>query len=279
MKLLAPAKLTRTLRVLGTRPDGYHEVDIEAVHLAFGDELKLTPGSHTTLVVRADAPWINPCTIPVGRDNLVVRAMELAAVSCHVELAKRIPLAGGLGGGSTDAAAVLRALGVPGRASAELGSDVVLSLSGGRVRARGRGEQVEQLDDLEATVTLLIPPFGVSTPAVYRAWDELGEPHDDELANDLLPAAFAVEPQLKELWRAARSRTGTPPSLAGSGATLVWWCSLAELGLTPTDEVAGHPALRLELANVPVWCVESRTLPRRALDAERGSCIKPGALG
>ncbi|MDP9389296.1 MAG: 4-(cytidine 5'-diphospho)-2-C-methyl-D-erythritol kinase, partial [Actinomycetota bacterium] len=99
-----------------------------------------------------------------------------------------------------------------------LGADVPFCLVGGRARVRGVGDIVEPLPFRAATYTLLTPPFAVSTPAVYRAWDELGGPRADG-PNDLEPAALHVEPRLCE-WRDRLGRaTGRTPALAGSGGT------------------------------------------------------------
>ena len=140
-----------------------------------------------------------------------------------MHLDKRIPHGGGLGGGSTDAATVMRWCGfstAPGgleRAS-RLGADIPFCLVGGRARVSGIGEHVEPLVHIERTVTLVIPPLGVSTPAAYRAWDELGGPVADG-PNDLEPAALAVEPELRRWRDLIGDRLGTAPVLAGSGAT------------------------------------------------------------
>ena len=110
-------------------------------------------------------------------DNLVRRALALAGRTAHVRLEKRIPAGAGLGGGSADAAAVLRWAGFADlEAAARLGADVAFCLVGGRARVTGIGEVVEPLPFVERTLTLWTPPFGCSTPAVYRAWDDLGGP-------------------------------------------------------------------------------------------------------
>ncbi len=119
-----------------------------------------------------------------------------------MRVTKHIPPGAGLGGGSADAAAVLRWAGWTDLATAaELGADVPFCLVGGRARVGGVGELVEPQPFEESTLTLLTPPFGCSTPAVYRRWDELGGPRDERPdGNDLTAAALAVEPRLVE-WR------------------------------------------------------------------------------
>ena len=101
--------------------------------------------------------------------------------------------------------------------ASRLGADVSFCLVGGRARVRGIGEIVESLPPEPLDVTLVIPPISVSTPAVYRAWDAMGGPRGEH--NDLEPAALHVVPEL-ERWRdRIGEAAGTPPTLAGSGAT------------------------------------------------------------
>lgn len=209
--VLAPAKLTLSLRVVGVREDGYHLLDSEMVALDLADELEFSDGDGLAVVGNV--------TVPVDEDNLVCRALRVTGRTARVRLHKRIPVGGGLGGGSADAAAVLRWAGVTDLAlAASLGADVPFCLVGGRARVAGIGEIVEPLPFEEREFTLLTPPFGVSTPAVYRAWDDLGGPRADG-PNDLEPAAVAVEPRLLDWRDRLGDLTGATPVLAGSGAT------------------------------------------------------------
>lgn len=209
----APAKLTTTLTVTGVRPDGYHLIDAEMVSLDLVDVITIEPESEGLTI---DGPY--SAGVSVGDDNLVARALRLAGRRAAVHIDKRIPHGGGLGGGSADAAAVLRWAGYTDLvAAASIGADIPFCLIGGRARVTGIGEIVEPLTHRELTVTLVIPPFGVSTPAVYRAWDELGGPHHPH--NDLEPAALVVEPRLAEIRSAIDAACDGEPILAGSGAT------------------------------------------------------------
>ena len=152
-------------------------------------------------------------------DNLVRRALRAVGRTAAVRLTKRIPAGAGLGGGSADAAAVLRWAGVDDlEVAARLGADVPFCLVGGRARVTGIGDVLEPLPPEDRTFTLLTPPFGVSTPAVYRMWDELGGPRSDG-PNDLEPAALAVEPRLGGWSDRLADATGRTPVLAGSGST------------------------------------------------------------
>ena len=207
----ALAKLTRSLRVTGVRADGYHLIDAEMVTIDLADELTFSEGEGLE-VVGNDG-------VPVGPDNLVARALAAVGRSAHVRLEKRIPMGGGLGGGSADAAAVLRWAGCTDLAvAASLGADVPFCLVGGRARVTGIGEVIEPLPELDLVFTLLTPPLEVSTPAVYRAWDELGGPTADG-PNDLEAAALVVEPGLAEWRDRLGDATGQTPVLAGSGAS------------------------------------------------------------
>ena len=210
----APAKLTLELRVVGVRPDGYHLIDAEMVSLAWGDSLTITPGGAG---LSADGPFA--AGIPLDDSNLVAKALRLAGVTAAVHLHKAIPHGGGLGGGSSDAAAVLRWAGYDDvEGAAQLGADVSFCLVGSRARVRGIGELVEPLPFESIDITLVVPPLAVSTPAAYRAWDEMGGPRSDG-PNDLEPAALLVEPALAR-WRDRISEAaGVVPTLAGSGAT------------------------------------------------------------
>ena len=212
--LLAPAKLTLELRVVGVRADGYHLIDAEMVSLAWADTLTITPGG-TGLT--ADGPFA--AGMPLDDSNLVSKALRLAGVGAAVHLHKSIPHGGGLGGGSSDAAAVLRWAGYDDvQAAAQLGADVSFCLVGGRARVRGIGEVVEPLPFEPLDITLVVPPLAVSTPAAYRAWDYLGGPRSDG-PNDLEPAALLVEPALARWRDRIREAAGVTPTLAGSGAT------------------------------------------------------------
>ena len=219
--LLAYAKLTTSLRVVGVRPsDGMHLIDAEMVTLDFAD------------LLRVDASGVND----LPPSNLVSRALVAVGRSASVELVKRIPAGAGLGGGSADAAAILRWAGCSSvDVAVGLGADVPFCLlGGGRARVSGVGEVVEVLPDVDAVFTLLTPPLHVSTPAVYREWDRLGGPVG-AAGNDLEPAALSVEPRLAEWRDRLGEATGEAPRLAGSGGT---WFVEGEFPAVPGGVVA-----------------------------------------
>ena len=202
----ARAKLTVSLRVVGVRDDSYHLIDAEMVTLGLADELVFTEGA--------------PNDLP--DDNLVTRALVAVgrAGDVHVELRKRIPAGAGLGGGSADAAEVLRWAGCDDLAvAAAIGADVPFCLIGGRARVGGIGEIVEPLPFEDRVFTLLTPPLHVSTPRVYAEWDRIGGPVDPLGRNDLEPAALSVFPELARWRDDLGEATGLLPQLAGSGGT------------------------------------------------------------
>ena len=182
----APAKLTVTLAVTGVRDDGYHLLESEMVTLDLADTLEIDDtgtggdGAADLEVVTAwpaDSVARDPDALGPAADNLVVRALAATARTARVRLVKRIPPGAGLGGGSADAAAVLRWAGcTDAGVAAGLGADVPFCVAGGRALVTGIGEEVTPLPFEERTFVLVLPPFGVDTAAVYRAFDRLGGP-------------------------------------------------------------------------------------------------------
>jgi len=214
VRLSAPAKLTLSLRVVGLRGDGYHLVDAEMVAIDLSDRLVISNGDGLQ-VVAADGGL----EVVGGGDNLVAAALRLAGLTADVVVHKVVPAGAGLGGGSADAAAILRWAGwtdVVGAAA--IGADVSFCLVGGRARVTGIGEVVEPMAHREAAFTLLIPPVGCPTVDVYRRWDELGGPTGDN-GNDLEPAALDLVPDLARWRDELGDATGVRPRLAGSGGT------------------------------------------------------------
>ncbi len=200
--------------------NGYHTIDAEMVTLSLHDELTFSEGHG--LEVTLDGAAAEGLIVTLGPDNLISRALAMVGRSAHVQVLKRIPAGAGLGGGSGNAAAVFRWANRTSTedvlASAKLGADVPFCIRGGRARVTGIGEVLDSLPFVERSYTLLCPPFGVSTPAVYRAWDALGGPTGHH-GNDLEPAALVVEPRLAEWRDLLGDATGVTPRLAGSGST------------------------------------------------------------
>jgi 4-diphosphocytidyl-2-C-methyl-D-erythritol kinase len=187
----APAKVNPCLRVLGRREDGYHEIETLVQPITLADGVQAAPADEgITLMVAGERAE----DVSTGEDNLVMRAARAldADRGAHLLLAKRIFVAAGLGGGSADAAATLRALdrlwglglGVEGLApvAARIGSDVPALLPGGPMLARGRGEVVEPVE-VPPTWWVLVPfTFGITSAEAYRWWDEHGSGTGPEAA-------------------------------------------------------------------------------------------------
>ena len=258
--LHAPAKLTWSLKVGERRADGFHDLDAEMVTLDLADLLIIDSDGDGLVVTgeeHARLSWLGD-----GPDNLVARALSLVDRRAEVLLHKRIPIGGGLGGGSADAGAILRwAGGVALRDAARLGGDVPFCMVGGRAQVRGLGEVVAPLDFEERSVVLLIPPFGVDTRSAYQALDELrsrGKGHHDR--NDLTEAAMMVEPELVRWWDAFAQTSGREPVLAGSGSTLFVEGDPRDLGLAgvSTLRVGDDEGTLIAARTVPKTFGESR---------------------
>ncbi len=220
IRLWASAKLTLSLRVVGTRPDGLHFIDAEMVTLDLADRIDIGPGNG----LEVDVGGVRVDQGATGGDDLVSRALALAGRTADVRVTKAIPTGAGLGGGSADAAAVLRWAGYDDlEGAAGIGADVAFCLVGGRARVAGIGEQVRRLPFEPTTVTLLTPPFGCATAAVYSAWDHLeagtGRVARPMGSNDLEPAALEAYPDLARWRDELGDATGAEPHLAGSGST------------------------------------------------------------
>lgn len=242
LECLAPAKLNLFLEVLGKRPDGYHELETLMVAVDLHDTLTFADGEPGRITLRCDDP-----TLPIGRENLVVRAAERlrseagdAGLGAEIDLRKQIPAQAGLAGGSSDAAATLAGLNrlwnldfPADRLAAlagEIGSDVAFFLHGPAAVCRGRGERVEGIQLSEPLHFVLVcPPVGVATADVYRnlvpperprpIGPVLGALADRDnaalgagLFNRLQPVAEALEPALGRV-REALATLG--PSLDG----------------------------------------------------------------
>jgi 4-diphosphocytidyl-2-C-methyl-D-erythritol kinase len=256
----ARAKVNLFLRVHRRRNDGYHEVETAVVPVSLADRLEVhavSDPSFRTLSLALEVIG-EPATVravPADESNLILRAAD--ALARHAEttgfadvlLEKRIPVAGGLGGGSADAAATLRALNdlwgsgldpeALGAIGAEVGSDVPALLAGGPVLARGRGESVEPLELPSMRWVLLPFPFGVSSRDAYAWWDreEGGTGPDPShlidaaregdveqagrlLFNDLEPGVLRRHPEVAAAKQRLLDAGAAGVVLCGSGPTL-----------------------------------------------------------
>lgn len=252
----------------GSAPDraGWHPIASWMHALALGDTLSLTDADHA---IR----WDDGGSIEWDlKDDLAVRALAAAGSDRAVDLTKRIPTGGGLGGGSSDAASALKLLGLPQDAAlqhaAALGSDIAFFLDedsdGSPPRpalVSGFGDRIARRQPQQHGVVLFVPQFGCSTPEVYKAFDELEQPesfearaeraeslsvldpleHDRELFNDLEPAAVAVEPRLGTMLATLRRACMYPVHLTGSGSVSFALCPAGQ-----EEDLAINLAVRLD---------------------------------
>lgn len=251
IRMLARGKINLSLRVLGRRPDGYHALDSWMQPIDWCDELTIRMSDSPGILLKCDDRGA-----PTGPENLICRAARALSkgagreLQVEIELVKRLPMGGGLGGGSADAAATLLGLAalwgiargdsVLANAAEFVGSDVPFFLGGGAAIIRGRGERVEPHPrPFDGWAALIVPQFGVDTGSVYAAWRASlnrgqGPPYlepwanvwrDAEdlslrLTNDLTPAAFEVEPRLGQIHSGVHMLNGARVHMSGSGSTL-----------------------------------------------------------
>ncbi|MBO9711789.1 4-(cytidine 5'-diphospho)-2-C-methyl-D-erythritol kinase [Sphingomonas sp.] len=233
---VAKAKLNLALHVRGRRADGYHELETFFAFVADGDRVRAEPAAVASFEVTG--PFAG--ALAGEGDNLVTRAAAAFAAQFgggpwSISLAKKLPVASGIGGGSADAAATLRALarlhdldvGDPRlfAIAATLGSDVPACLLGRTAIGRGRGEALEPVPGLPGTPALLVNPgVAVSTADVFRRWDGVDRgplPADPaEGRNDLEAPARAIAPAIGEVLDLLAAQPGTGlVRMSGSGAT------------------------------------------------------------
>lgn len=268
-----PAKVNVQLAVGAARPDGFHDLANVFLAVSLFDEVTATAADGLTVTCAGP----DAGQVPLDRTNLAARAAEILAAragvspAVHLHIAKNIPVAGGMAGGSADGAAALLAcdtlwgLGTP-RAElldicAELGSDVPFSLVGGAALGTGRGEVLSPVDAGAFHWVFAVADGGLSTPAVFREFDRLtagtripepeaspallaalasGDPDAlaGVLANDLQPAALSLRPRLAETLAAGTGAGALAALVSGSGPTTAF--------LVRDEEAAEKVAAALE---------------------------------
>jgi len=285
VRLLAPAKINLGLRIVGRRPDGYHELDSLFLPIDLADVVTLHSGAAPTcqVVLHVDGD------APEDESNLAARAAHAYCeasglrLRVEIELTKHTPMAAGLGGGSSDAAALLRGLDAqhPGalagaeleRVALALGADVPFFLHPRPCRVRGIGERLEPVAGLPSLALVLANPGeGVSTAEVYRAYDALAPGPSSALPplpplvplraellggllhNDLEAPATRLCPAIARLRTALHEAGALAVGLSGSGATLY--------GVCRDPEAARGVADRLQIPN-PGWCRVAHTAESR----------------
>lgn len=193
----APAKINLSLDVLHKRPDGYHEVEMVMTMVDLADRIEMQELARDTIIISSQAGYI-----PLDEKNLAFQAARLikdrydVKQGVYIHLDKRIPVAAGLAGGSSDAAATLRGLNrlwnlnIPNEElqvlGAELGSDVPFCVTGGTALATGRGEKLEPISaPPQCWVVLAKPPINVSTSEIYGKLNAQGIQHHPSTENVL----------------------------------------------------------------------------------------------
>lgn len=247
----APAKLNLTLHVTGRRADGYHLLDSLVVFLEVGDVVTVADGP---LSLAVSGPFAEG--LAGDPDNLCLRAARLAGRDVAILLEKNLPVASGIGGGSADAAAVLRALDASHVDSQTLGADVPVCLAGRPTRMQGSGEILTPLPPLPPLQVVLVNPrVALSTPAVFRALDRRDNPSmPDTLPdfpdtqtlidfvatcrNDLQAPAIALLPQIADCLSALESAGAALARMSGSGATCFGLFAEASLAQAARDRIA-----------------------------------------
>ncbi len=282
VRVHACAKINLTLRVLGLRTDGYHELRTVLQSIALHDTLTCTATDGPFEITTSDPDC------PADPTNLVWKAAErlwiaarrrgaLSRVRVHIE--KRIPAAAGLGGGSSDAAATLRALralwGLPLQddrlvsIGSLLGADVPFFLTGGTMLGLERGEIVYPLEEAPAVwVVIARPDFGVSTADAYAWWDEANADRNRAIraaaaaggsrvyVNDLQPEVARRHPTIHRLVRRLEHLGAGHAAMSGSGSAVFGLFDLRETARRAADALSGR--------TVSSWLTRTTSRPRHA---------------
>lgn len=273
----SPAKVNLHLEVLGRRPDGYHELRTLFAAVGLWDTLVLRAQAGEEITLEVSPAGV----VSVGEDNLVVqaaRALQRYArkpLGAHLVLHKRIPVASGLGGGSSDAAAALVGLNRLWEIGAELGelhsiavrlgADVPFFLVGGAAWGQGRGNELQPLPDLppwwvvllpgevgistaQVYASLSAPPVGVTPPSPVYDWVRYGGKLPlAACRNDLEPAVMERFPEAAERLRALAGERALLTMLSGSGGTVYALFDGEESARACARRLAGRGALAVPI--------------------------------
>ncbi|MEN8239464.1 MAG: hypothetical protein ABFR53_09710 [Actinomycetota bacterium] len=261
MRARAFAKVNLALAVYPPSADGYHPLAGIFQSVSLFDTVAVGGASQDQVTVSNDEA-------PADESNLAFKAVDavrrLARVTTPmaVDLTKRIPSGAGLGGGSADAAAALGLMverfGVDEEGAADiaesLGSDVPFSYVGGSRQVRGRGERLTVIEPIDGfALAIVVPPFSLSTPEVFRRWDSLDGPTGEvmpdsalpprlrgglPIRNDLYPAAVAVDARVADWKDELSALWGTHVAMTGSGSALFSYFSTLDEARDATDAVA-----------------------------------------
>ena len=284
--VLAPAKINLALHVTGRRENGYHDLDSLVVFARDGDHLTIGPAENDRLTI--DGPFA--AGLPLDRGNLVLRALDLARSLAeregltlprvHIHLRKNLPLSSGIGGGSADAAALLRWIAgeYPDLADSlasdclGLGADVPMCLGGRAARVRGIGEVSTPVSKLGGFAIVLVNCGApVSTPAAFSALEKRDNPplpalptdgfadlgqlvsYLRDTRNDLEAPALRIVPEIADASRALADEGATFQRMSGSGATV--------FALFETTALAETAATSLSARHPQWWVAASEIQP------------------
>lgn len=266
----APAKINLTLHVIGQRADGYHLLDSLVVFADVGDRLWLTPGDAMSMEITG--PFAQG--VPADARNLVWRAAQAAGVTGHITLEKNLPHGAGLGGGSADAAALLRSLygdraeqGIGLEKTLTLGADVPVCMSAAPQRMQGVGEKLTYLWPIpELHMVLVNPRVAVPTPEVFKRLEgkqnaPMGAvPQTNDLShfidwlatqrNDLQPPAVAFAPLIDDTLSALDGARLV--RMSGSGSTC--------FGIYDDAAAAADVAKAISATHPDWWVAAARTV-------------------
>ena len=236
MRVKAFAKINLGLRVLGKRADGFHAIDSLFAEVNFHDILEFEKRKDGKILLACEGEKIPP------KENLVWKAAWLLQkfspqnLGVNIFLKKRIPSGGGLGGGSSDAAATLKALNrLWGlrfskarleKLALSLGSDIPFFISGGNQRVKGRGEILQKIDlpkRFPREVVLIIPPIQISTKTAYanaKFKNQAVKLQMGDLTNDFEKSLFVVYPLYRKIKRSLKAAGSCGVALSGSGSVM-----------------------------------------------------------
>lgn len=296
MRVKAPGKINVSFRVGPPREDGYHSVASVYLAVSLYEEVTATATDDGAITVTVDGQGslnLPMEEIPLDASNLAHRAAALLAelsenaTGVHLNITKRVPIAGGMGGGSADAAAALLACDALwnsgfsrdelAKIAIELGADVPFALIGGTAVGIGIGEQLTPaISKTPLHWVLVTSSFGLSTPQVFRTLDDLrlasgeeppeipeidpnvlgamraGDAHAlaDLLHNDLQPAALELAPELKDILQAGKDAGALAGIVSGSGPTVAFLADSEEHAVN-VDAMLSAAGLATELVSGP----------------------------
>jgi 4-diphosphocytidyl-2-C-methyl-D-erythritol kinase len=265
VRLAARAKVNLSLRVLGPRSDGFHEISTVMQSLEWFDEIEMKRAPKTKVTVE----WGSGLSGALPeKPDLVERTIGIidqtlgGTQAAEVRVVKNIPVAAGLGGGSADAAAAILGMNVLTdhamspelmlEVAAQAGSDVPFALVGGTAFARGRGELVERLEHRPLWWVIAVPDFSLETAAVYERWDEMRTSSSRDaqvptsqaveeigrfLTNDLESPAFEMKPSLRGLKDEMMKAGAIGAVMSGSGPAIAGLCRDRHHGEVVADRV------------------------------------------